>query len=230
MNLLKKIFWVFVLFATVIKQSAATELEYKCSEIYEDNAPEVVITYNYGQLKYDNSKTTEELGEMYKSINAGQSAENINGLTSLEPQFTTRVSVDAAMLDEETFCLYPQRIEIKIWYNPTIYIINTLKPGTCRFNTTVRHEQTHLDLGHHALFLFAKSLREAESEILSSVSPVMEKAATADGDKIVKNMTDAYHEKVMVYFEKFKGNLKKYNDAIDTHENYIDETNLCKGE
>lgn len=228
MKLSKKIILTSLLSVTIIGQAFADELNDKCAEIYANNIPNIAITYNYGQLKYDNSKTTEELGELYKLISDGKPSENIHGLTFLEPNVTTKVSIDATMLNDNTFCLYPKDVEIKVWYNPTIYIINSLKVGSCRFNTTVRHEQTHLDLGHHALYLFAKSLRRAEPEILSAVSPVVEDVSSADGNKIAKNMTDAYHEKVKIYFEKFKENLKKYNYIIDTPENYIDETKLCK--
>lgn len=230
MELLKKAFLILALLVSVVELAVADELNDKCAEIYDENPPKVLITYNYGQLKYDNSKTKEELGEMYKQISSGQPSKSIHGLTYLEPNVTTKVSIDASILDKNTVCFYPQKIEIKVWYDPTVYIANSLKQGTCRFNTTVRHEQTHLDLGHHALYMFAKSLREAESEILSSTAPIVENMSSVDGDKIVKDITDSYHETVKIYFEKFKDNLDKYNYVIDTPENYADETKLCKAE
>ena len=222
-----KFFGVIILPSLIISSANAFSLQEKCAEIYMDKEPVVDITYNYGQLKYDNSKNSEELGEIFKVINAGQDSENIHGLTYLEPKVTTQVSIGTEILDEKNFCFYPRKINIKVSYNPTIYIINSLQPGTCRFNTTVRHEQTHLDLGHHALYLFAKSLRENVPEILVSVNPMIVDADSVDGDKIVKYLTDEYHKKVKEYFEEFKAGLLKYNSLIDTTENYKEETKLC---
>ena len=81
-------------------------------------------------------------------------------------------------------------------------------------------------MAHHALYVFAKNLRNAVPEILSSVDPIVIDDSF-DGDKISKEMTDAYHEKVKVYFEEFKESTEKYNSIIDSPENYIFETGLC---
>lgn len=225
----KKIFVATILSVLSANSANAGELEDKCAEIYMYNEPEVTITYNYGQLKYDNSKTDEELKALYSQVNPGSSVKNIQGLTYLEPSVTTGVSdIKLEMVDNEHFCFYPAKIDIKIRYNPTVYVINTLPPKTCRFNVTVRHEQTHLDLGHHALFLFAKSLREAVPDILSSTEPIVESVSSANSTKVLQDMTNAYHEKVKTHFEVFKNNLVKYNNLIDTSDNYIDETKLCQ--
>lgn len=220
------LFIAVALFFATTSAMASTSAE-QCAELYKKNPPKVNITYNYGALKYDATKTSEELDKIYETISHGKPTHNIHGLTYLEPNVTTSVKMKSELLDDMSYCFYPQFIEIKTWYNPTVYIANSLKNGTCRFNTTVRHEQTHLDLGHHALYLFAKSLRQAEPEILAAVKPVVENGTSFDGNKIVKDFTDAYHAQVKIYFEKFKKNLEKYNSIIDTDENYKDETNLC---
>lgn len=220
------LFVILTLFLAATPAAASTGIE-QCAEIYRKNPPKVNITYNYGALKYDATKTSAELDKIYETISHGKPTHNIHGLTYLEPNVTTSVKMKSELLDDMSYCFYPQFIEIKTWYNPTVYIANSLKNGTCRFNTTVRHEQTHLDLGHHALYLFAKSLRQAEPEILAAVKPVVENGTSFDGNKIVKDFTDAYHAQVKIYFENFKKNLEKYNSIIDTDENYKDETNLC---
>ena len=111
-------------------------------------------------------------------------------------------------------------------YNPTVYIANSLEPGSCRFNTTVRHEQTHLDLAHHALYVLADTLRDSAAEILASVAPIVT-VSSFDGDKIAKQLTDAYHEKIKEYFDEYKNITEKYNGIIDSPENYMFETGLC---
>lgn len=220
------LFFIFCLL--VVKSASASTLDELCDEIYKNNPPKFFITYNFGQLKYDGTKTSAELEKIYKTINSENNAShNINGLTYLEPNVTTTVRLNSQALDKAHYCFYPEEVNIKAWYNPTVYISNSLKSGSCRFNVTVRHEQTHLDLGHYALYLFAKSLRRNEGEIVSSVKPIVESITTFDGNRVVKEMTDAYHDRVKIYFEEFKKNLEKYNNIIDTSDNYRQETQLC---
>jgi hypothetical protein len=227
MMLSKNILFVTVAMFLTATSAVANASAEQCAEMYKKNPPKVNITYNYGALKYDTSKTSKELDKMYEILSQGKPTHNIHGLTYLEPNVTTSVKMDSRLMEDMNYCFYPSSIEIKTWYNPTIYIANSLKAGTCRFNTTVRHEQTHLDLGHDALYLFAKSLRWAEPEILASVKPVVGDISSIDGNKIVKDFTDAYHAQVKINFEKFKKDLEKYNSIIDTDDNYKDETNLC---
>lgn len=223
----EKIFLQILLVVAIVKPLRADVLTDKCNEMYKANPPEVKIIYNYGKLKYDTTKSEEELADLYKKVSSETASDKIQGLTYLAPHITTVVVADTKMLDSKKFCFYPKEIEIKMWYEPTIYIAKSLQVGSCRFNTVVRHEQTHLDLGHHALYLLAKSIKKEVPTILSKVTPQVEDIVTLDGGKSVREMTDKYQEQVKVYFDSFKKNLEKYNKVIDAHENYVEETKLC---
>ena len=222
-----KIFLQILLFATIVKPLKADVLTDKCNEMYRANPPEIKVIYNYGKLKYDTGKSDEELANLYKKVSNETASDKIQGLTYLAPHITTVVVADTKMLDSRKFCFYPKEIEIKMWYEPTVYIAKSLKVGSCRFNTVVRHEQTHLDLGHHALYMLAKSIKKEMPVILNKVTPLVENVDTLDGGKSVREMTDKYQEQVKVYFDDFKKNLEKYNKVIDAHENYVAETKLC---
>ncbi|MBR1601232.1 MAG: hypothetical protein IJ677_06605 [Alphaproteobacteria bacterium] len=223
----KRIFFVSFWALLISGNSFADTAQEKCNALYEAGLPIVNITYNYGKLRYDNSKTSEELDALYNEINRDGRAKNIHGLTHLSPQVVTVVTTTSVPLDSENICFYPSRIEINMWYEPIVYLAKSLKIGSCRFNVTVRHEQTHLDLAHHALYLFAKSLKEAMPYIISQSHPVIENIKTADGSKIVQDMTEEYQSKVKLYFEEFKQKQQKYNAIIDTDENYVEEAKLC---
>ena len=217
---------LFIIFMFTVRAAFADTPQEECMESYMKNPPKLNIVYNYGQLKFDSSKSVEELGEIYKVVFPGKKSATIHGLTDLEPSITTGVTLTATLIDEKNYCFYPQEISIRMWYTPTVYIVNSLPPGSCRFNTTVRHEQTHLDLAHQALYALAETLRGAEADILASVSPIVGDPSF-DGDKIAKQLTDGYHEKVKYYFEEYKKITEKYNGVIDSPENYIFETGLC---
>lgn len=202
----------------------------RCLEIAAGHQPEISVTYNYGQLKYDTGKTETEIEALYKKINPGEKAKSGKwlGLTSLQPQTSAAVTPEADVIDDKYACFYPGKVEIKIWYEPVVYISSSLKPGSCRFNTTVRHEQTHLDIGHHALYLFAKSVKRNINSIIDMRSSArIALIQNADGDKIIKEMTDQSFARLKNHFDIFKDNLIKYNRIIDTDQNYKDETALC---
>lgn len=227
MLFLNKIYLLLPLSVLLSAPANADSLQDKCSQMYRQNPPKVSITYNYGQLKYDNGKSTNELNAIYNKTNTENRAQHIHGLTVLAPHVTTAAEVQSIVSSNDTACFLPRSLEIKIWYEPTVYIADSLQNGTCRYNTTVRHELTHLDLGHHALYLFAKSLKASVPQILSAVSPRVEKSFSANGKTITNQMTEAYQKQVLIRFEKFKNNLEKYNRIIDTPENYAIETKLC---
>lgn len=227
MQKFKKIFFVSAVALLVSSAARADTAQEKCETLYRNNPPMINITYNYGKLRYDNSKTSEELDDMYNEINPGASANNIHGLTHLSPQEVTVVTSTSQVIDSDNICFYPSKIEISIWYDPIVYLAKSLKIGSCRFNVTVRHEQTHLDLAHHALYLFAKSLKNAIPDILEQVKPIVKDKKNADSSQIVQNMTEAYQSKVKVFFEEFKQRQQKYNAVIDTAQNYIEESKLC---
>lgn len=222
-----KIYLLLPLLTLMSAPANADYLQDKCNQLYKQNPPQVTITYNYGQLKYDNSKSTEELNDIFNKINAGSHAKNIHGLTDMSPHLTTMTEVQQVQLEDGAVCFLPHILEIKMWYEPTVYISQSLQNGTCRYNITVRHELTHLDLGHHALYVFAKSLKKSVPHILSSVPPQVQKSSSADGNAVVNQMTNTYQEKVMVQFNKFKKLLEEYNHVIDTKDNYIQEGKLC---
>ena len=146
MNICRKMFFVSAVIWGMAGTARADNLQEMCDEIYRKNPPEVSISYNYGKLKFDNDKTSEELDDMYNEINPGENAKNIHGLTHLSPQEVTVVTTNSQMIGDGKLCFYPGKIEINIWYDPIIFIANSLKIGSCRFNVTLRHEQTHLDL------------------------------------------------------------------------------------
>ena len=224
MRFIIKILFIIAVFA--VRPVFAGTPEEECLKSYKQNPPKVNIIYNYGKLKFDNSKSIEELGEIYKVVFPGKKSATIHGLTNLEPGIVTGINTTVTLIDDERYCVYPEEINIKMSYNPTIYIANLLEPGSCRFNTTVRHEQTHLDLAHHALYVLAETLRDSEAEILASVSPIVTDSSF-DEEKITKQLTDAYLEKIKDYFDEYKKIAEKYNSIIDSPENYIFETGLC---
>lgn len=231
-GVMKKFLLILGLFLSVCGSVRADSYEYsykQCKDVMQNNPPKINIIYNYGNLEYDTSKNQDELLQMFAEVEPGKEAHNINGLTALSPHISMKTSVKYDNLDSGRYCFYPQNVEVKLWYEPKVYILNSLEPGSCRFNVTVRHEQTHLDLGHLALYVFALQVQDKLPQIINEVGPRVE----ADNNKsenlsvIAQYLNQDYHKQLEKLFLQFKDNLDEQNAIIDSIENYQQETMLC---
>ena len=171
------------------------------------------------------------LSNIYAMVNGGSGDKNIHGLTALSPHLSMATGVKMEKLNSGRYCFYPQSIQVKLWYEPTVYIINSLEPGSCRFKITARHEQTHLDFGHKALSLFAHAIRGEIEKIISDVGPRVE-ADNITGEQalnaVAQNLNQDYQRQMEVLFSAFKKTLEEQNAIIDTPENYLAESLLCR--
>ena len=214
-----------------VAQAASYEYSYKqCKDIMKQNPPEINIVYNYGDLVYDNSKNAEELVELFKEVEPNHEANNIYGLTALSPHISMKTTVQYDNLNSGRYCFYPRTIDIKVWYEPKVYILNSLKIGSCRFNVTVRHEQTHLDFGHHALPIFAGIIKKELPQVINDVGPRVESDNNSDENlaMVAQYLNQDYHKQIEVLFDEFKEGLDEQNALIDSVENYQEENLLCQ--
>ena len=196
----------------------------------EDSCYTGYISYNYGNLEYDNSKDEDGLLKIFEEVEPGKGSHNIHGLTALSPHISMKTMVKYDNLDSGRYCFYPQTIEVKLWYEPKVYILNSLQPGTCRFNITVRHEQTHLDLGHSALYFFAQRVKQKLPQIIKDVGPRVESDNNSGENlnMVAQYLNQDYQKQLEELFLQFKENLDSKNAIIDSVENYQYETLLCQ--
>lgn len=192
----------------------------RCAEIMDKNPAEVEIIYNFGEVKYDFSKTSKEIP---LPDDATEDGGKLNGLTELSPHFGVETKPAAVPLSNNRYCIYPAKITAKIWYNPIMYIAKDLEKESCRHKITVRHEQTHLDIGHQILLMFAQALKVQIPLILERVGPQVSRQKT----ETMTQMGEMYNKKILELNGVFINALKQKNMELDTTENYRQEDMLC---
>lgn len=199
----------------------------QCNSEFKSAEPEFEVIYNFGDLNFDNSKSTSELAVLLKTTYPKMVTRKINGLTQLMPYMVIESRVAKTEIDKYA-CYYPKHVRIVVGYKPTLYIRNDIKPDTCRFKVTMRHEQTHLDIGHLSLINFAKQIKERFPSIVQDVGV---RLITLDEDRkkgnVSNQMNRTYKEQADVLFEKFVQEMTERQMRIDTAESYKDETKMC---
>ena len=220
--MLKLLFSSFLLLISVSTVQAASykkDVE-RCAAIMKENPAEVEVIYNFGELKYDFSKIGDDIPVPDYATDDGGT---VNGLTELDPHFGVETVTTASPLSDGRQCFYPRKVTAKIWYKPTVYIAEGLKKSSCRFKVTMRHEQTHLDIGHQVLLMFAQALKVQIPIILDRVGPQVSRQKK----ETMKQTGDAYNKKIIELNSVFINALKQKNMELDTHENYSNEDKLC---
>ncbi|MBR1840752.1 MAG: hypothetical protein IJ778_01305 [Alphaproteobacteria bacterium] len=226
MRLLLYLIFFIALFPASTSAMSFRYAEQKCRQIYLENPPEIAVKYNYGDLKYDFSKTRDELAKINKEV-LGVEKNNLRGLTSLEPNIKIEgLQLRGEGIDDAKFCVYPVKIEVSVAMNPIIYLDKSLKKGTCEYKVTLRHEYTHIDIGHTALNLLVKALNRQLPEFAATTAVrVMSPDEIADK---AEKLNQDFQQKVLMLWQIFINTLNQQHELLDTPENYKRETSLCR--
>ena len=93
----------------------------------------------------------------------------------------------------------------------------------------MRHEQTHLDIGHLSLQNFARRLKDEFPSIVEKIGPTLKSRTDKvfAVDAVAQEMNEVYHEQLKVLFDDFVQKLLEENARIDSEENYKYEQKLC---
>lgn len=201
----------------------------QCQALSRKNPPTITIAYNYGELKYDNQHTSAELAEMLEKMHRKEVEyeKKINGLTHLSPYMSVESNIVEKKIGE-AYCYYPQRVKLIVGYNPIVYIRNDLPENTCRYNVTLRHERTHLDIGDLSMQQFLRKMKLLFPRMVKDVGVVV-KADDDDFDAqdASGELNDSYHKRASSQFNKFVEDMVAEQDRIDTEESYNFSGTLC---
>lgn len=200
----------------------------RCKDFMNTHPPQIDVVYSFGSLQLDNSRDAAGIKEVYEQLYADKKERRFNGLTVMSPHTTVENTIGVELVNER-LCYYPQRVTINVGYSPVVYISKDLTKNRCRFMLTVRHEQTHLDIGHLSLQNFARRLKEKFPEVVENIGPVVKSKNDKNlaADSVAKEINEAYRVQLKVLFDDFVQKLMDENARIDTDENYDAEKRLC---
>lgn len=231
MRFFKIIGLFFTLWSSSVYAASFEYMQRECRQRMADNPPQIIVEYSFGKLNFDTSKSSEELVTLAQQFNPQTKTEgNMQGLTGLKFATTMNVETLTEEIGNNDVCVVPQTVRLRIYYvNPTIYLVNSLKPQTCRYNLVLRHEQTHLDIGHTSFLELTQRLKQRLIDIVNERGPkiVLKKLYVQDSQAIIQKLMEEYENDLKPLINSYKKKLLEEQMQLDTAENYQRETALC---
>ena len=197
-----------------------------CSQI--KSIPSVEFSTSYGKLRYDKSKNNLEITNIAKQYGIKEKGLFAAGLATINVNFEVSVNTLGKIYGPKNICVVPTNINIYIGFSdPVIYLSKNLRPGSCKYNVVLRHEQTHQQINKNALEYFLPLFQEAIYKIIPTVSPINVEDSNAI-DQATTQLTQIYNQKITPLIEVFKAELLSEQGKLDNLDNYQHEEEICK--
>ncbi len=210
----------------------------ECRNRMNENPPQITVEYMYGNLNIDHSKGQSEIADLSKKAGLLENELktkdfHVAGLTSTTLKSSIQIKTLAQSIEQSSVCVVPTEVTIRLYYDkPTIYILNTLNPNTCRYRLVMRHEQAHLSIEHRNLQEWAKDLKEKISTVVTSRGPKLLSHQEYEniGANITQIMMKEYNQAIKATIEGYRKKSERRQKVLDSPENYHRESALCKQE
>lgn len=232
---MKKVFFSLIFGCFLVRPVMASNdlAKYEAECLNFIKRPNVELTSTYGKLKYNFQKDSaflqQETAKRFQDVGEKvyDGFEPV-GLTKVRDAFDFNVTVGQIDISNGYTCLYPETIKVHLgYYVPTIYILNSLKKGTCLYEIALRHEKTHMQIYLEALDYFLPQLKEMINGLFDTVGVKIVKRAKA-GREAAKEVNDLYLLPVQKKVDQWRKEVETEQLKLDSPEHYIIENKLCE--
>lgn len=226
---MKKLFYmlIFAFFATFSRHASA-DLKSDAACLKVAKTPKVMISLIFNPLEYDMTKNNRTLTRLHAQINPGtKPSSDLNGLSTYDLKTDLNFHLESKPLFFNSFCTYPTEINLTFEYtNPFIYISRNLKEGSCTYNLTLYHEQTHQQINREVLEYYMPEIRQA---FLTAVKDHPMVTSTSETEDRTAYFTEVYRQAINPILEKITAEIKAEQAKLDSKENYRYEHSVCFG-
>lgn len=207
-----------------VNAASYRSLQRKCENIMKDNPTKIRVYYNFGNLYIDETKTTDQIKEIYKQ-HIRETNLTVNGVTLFNEYNKMNLSAKQVPLDDNYYCIYPETINYFIGYEDTkLYLSSEMLKDSCRYNQVKRHEENHIDFAHITLLISAKSIKNKLQEITKELKPTISNDPQENQAQVFIKI---YNDLLQPTINVFRGALVQQQQQLDTLENYEYETSIC---
>lgn len=221
---MKKLFFILT-FIFCLPILSVPAWAFDCSQI--QSMPSIEFSTSYGKLRYDNTKTNQQVTAIAGTYGISEKGLFAAGLATINVNFEISINTLGKIYGENNICVIPTNINIYIGYSdPVIYISKNIPKNTCKYNVVLRHEQTHQQINKNALEYFLPLFQDAIKRIIPTVKP-LSVSNTEEIDLATTELTQTYNRKITPLIEVFKNELLNEQGKLDNHENYQHEEELC---
>ncbi len=181
-------------------------------------------------VKYDFTQSENQLRRMrIDTINPyGQNVKtDVGGLMSGSIQVNSSFQVSNLKYEGlNLVCLWAEQVNITVSMNPTIYIANQHKQGSCRHNAIMEHELKHVMTDKQIAAEYVPQIKETLNKALARVGVVGPKPASEQAD-YQKKIMDYLGEEVRKVTDKMYEVRKQRQQGVDSLAEYERVSKLC---
>lgn len=216
----------FALFLTNASVSFAQSEGYnRCARLAK--YPQMRLRSSYGQLKYNTEYNNNKLSDFASRSKMRERGMFATGLAHVYVDWKVSLHTNIQNFNEYT-CVIPTSVDIFFGYrDPVIYLSKDLKPGTCKYEIVLRHEQQHHQINKAVLDYYLPILQKKFSQELANLKPI-EVPQDKTAQDIANQLNTQYTNAINQYVKRFQITLQVEQDRLDNLKNYQYEEKLCR--
>lgn len=228
---MKKVFYtlIFLSFACFSHSADAANMNLRCKPFVK--SPKVTIKAVFEPLKYDSSRASRTLENMHRKEYGGQTHEGyrINGLTPYNLKTTLEFDVIKKVFNDGVTCFYPGQITLVLTFkDPVIYLARSVKKGTCEYDLTLRHEQTHEQINVEALEYYLPKIRDSFLAAVKKYAVAGRKKDDIALEKVQESLQKKYFDAINPLLKELEEEIAEQQNKFDTIDHYNYESSLCQ--
>jgi len=227
---MKKLFYtlIFLSFAFFSVSGKAANLNMRCKDFVTN--PKVKIKAVFEPLRYDYSRASRTLENMHQKEYGGQTHEGyrINGLTPYNLNTTLEFNILKKVFKDGVTCFYPGEINLTFTLkDPVIYVARNIRRGTCEFNVTLRHEQTHEQINIEALEYYLPKIRDAFIAAVRKYAVAGREKDDISLEAVQSSLQKKYLDAINPLLSELENEIAVEQAKFDNLEQYNYESGLC---
>ncbi|WP_020038262.1 hypothetical protein [Salipiger mucosus] len=173
---------------------------------------------------YDSSLERGQLAELSDGRIARHPDTMVNGLTVANLTSEIRGNFRMARMGDGTTCVWPSDLEVSLGYDSiTVYIAREFRPNTCRYDVTMEHENTHVDINRRVLNSHAASIRESIFRSVRRRFPRSYTGSTSVVSRAIRTLKDDITPRIQAMVRE----REAQHGELDSPESYAYWQSLC---
>jgi len=227
---MKNVFYIliFFTFAGFSVAKAADNLNFRCQPFVLK--PKVTIKAVFEPLKYNYSKVSRTLERMQKEEMNGQLVEGykVNGLTPYKLETNLMFTLGKKVFNDGVTCFFPTEVNLTLTFkDPVIYIARQIKEGTCAYQVTLRHEQTHEQINVEAFEHYLPLIKDQFIAAVKKYSLMSRPKDDIKTDIVKDSLTKKYLGAINPLLDELSEEINMEQSKLDRIEQYDYEQSLC---
>jgi hypothetical protein len=190
--------------------------------------PRISLERVEAPIVYDFQKNRTALNQIGAKLLAASNngTAHVGGLTNGTIASNMSTQLQTMTAPNGMACIWVSDVQIKLQYDPIVYVSREFAPGTCYHAAVLEHEHKHVAVDRALLNMFAPELQRAIQDVVQT---------EARRGPMYKSQLDSASREIQTLVEtrlnKMMDNLSTVRQArqaqIDTPQEYIRVQNLC---